>query len=625
MAILIIGEKPSMARAIAAAIGPMRVKDGYMEGDGAVVTWCFGHLYELYDLEQYLDPKHKKGEKTRWELKTLPFYPENWEFKYDPRDDKGVKKQLRTIKELINRKDIDTIYAAGDADREGEVIARLVIDQNITQKQRKQVTIRRLWLPAFTEDAIRKGIHDAKLISEYEPLYQAGRARAAVDWMLGIELTRFATLKAHHFVRVGRCVVPIVEKIVQREQEIRDFVPKHYLGITSKTTYKDCPIDLTSARTFDPSERKEAEQYADSLNRACATVEKMKSTRSICKPGKLFSLSDLQAFLCKRYKELTPADVLKAVQELYEKGYVTYPRTGSNYLATGEAGKIDDIIKAFIQAGVTSIQNRPDDKNVYDDSKVESHSALSPTGKMPQNLTGTLQLTYAAIRDRFLAVFCEQECLVDKKEVTVLCVDEHLTLRGTTIAQPGWTIFEAPAQKEKLLPPLKEGEYIPVHFAVEAKQTTPPKRLTVESLNAWMKAPFRKEKDPEGKKTGTDPSAIEDTGTNEDITAEDPSDEYTEAEWKDILSEATICTEATRADTIDRCIKSGYIELKKGSYYALDDGFSLVKTIHDLGIDLSPKRTAALSASLHDIKTGRKTTTQVYEETKQLLDAIILA
>ncbi len=597
MAALIIAEKPSMARAIAAAIGPMRVKDGYLEGDGVIVSWCFGHLLELYDLEQYLDPKHKKGEKTRWDLKDLPFYPVNWEFKYCPRDDKGVKKQLKTLKELMNRKDIDIIYAAGDADREGEVIVRNVIDESLTQKQRRRVKLCRLWLPALTDDAIREGIKNAKLLSEYENLYQAGRARAAVDWMFGIEGTRYATLKTHHFVRVGRCVVPIVEKIVQREQEIRDFVPKHYLGINSKVEYKGGIIDLAAGRTFTMEERKLAEQYAKELTATGAKVEDIKHEKTKWKPGKLFSLSDLQAYLCKKYKDLTPAEVLKAVQELYEKGYVTYPRTASNHLTNGEADRIGDVLTAFRQAGVTGIANRPGDKAVYDDSKVESHSALTPTGKMPQNLTGTLQQTYAAIRDRFLAVFCVEECLVDRKEVTIVCGNEHMTIKGSTITQRGWTVFEEPSKKEKHLPDLAIGKTVPVYFTAEHKETSPPKRLTVETLNAWMKSPFHNE--------------------------EDASGEYTDEEWKDILAEATICTEATRADTIDRCIKSGYIELGKGCYYALDEGFSLVETIHTLGIDLSPKRTAALSASLHDIKTGRKTAHQVYEETKQFLDAII--
>ncbi len=259
---LIICEKPSMARTVASAIGPMSRYDGYLEGSGYIVTWGFGHLYELDDLEQYLDPKFKKGDKARWTLNNLPFYPAGWEFKYSPRQDAGVKKQIRILKNLLNRKDVNTIYAAGDADREGEVIVRLIIDQNLKTKKK----ILRLWLPALTPQAIRDGIYDARPDAEYDGLYQTGRTRAAVDWLMGIELTRFATIRSGGFVRVGRCVSPIVEKIVQREQEIRDFKPKKYLGIASKQTVNGLPLELTSAKTYEMSEIDEAQAYADKLN-----------------------------------------------------------------------------------------------------------------------------------------------------------------------------------------------------------------------------------------------------------------------------------------------------------------------------------------------------------------------
>ncbi len=265
---LIICEKPSMARTVASAIDPMSRYDGYLEGSGYIVTWGFGHLYELDDLEQYLDPKFKKGDKTRWTLNNLPFYPAGWEFKYSPRQDAGVKKQIRILKNLLNRKDVDTIYAAGDADREGEVIVRLIIDQNLKTKKK----ILRLWLPPLTPQAIRDGICDAKPDAEYDGLYQAGRTRAAVDWLMGIELTRFATIRSGGFVRVGRCVSPIVEKIVQREQEIRDFKPKKYLGIVSKQIVNGLPLELTSAKTYDLADAGSAQAYADKLNAGDALV-----------------------------------------------------------------------------------------------------------------------------------------------------------------------------------------------------------------------------------------------------------------------------------------------------------------------------------------------------------------
>ena len=591
MGSLIIAEKPSLGRAIAEAIDPMQKKDGYLEGNGYVVSWCFGHLYELYDLEQYIDKSYKRGDKVRWSMDTLPFYPENWTFQYALREDEGVKKQIRILKELMNRSDIQAIYAAGDADREGEVIVRLVIESNLRSKKE----ILRLWLPALTPEAIRKGIRGAKPAKEYENLYQAGKTRAAVDWLMGIELTRYATLKAGAFVRVGRCVCPIVSKVVEREKEIRDFVPEKYLAAVSKTNIDGVPLELTGARTFSLSDRAAAKAYADACNMAGAEVSNVKKTCGIVKPGKLFSMSDLQSYLCRKNKSLTLSDVLDAVQSLYEKGYVTYPRTSSNFLCTGEIGRILATILAFEKTGVTGLCGKEGNRQIYDDSRVESHSALTPTDRIPADLPGTEREAYEAIRNRFFAVFCDEECLADKTELTILCNGEEHTVKGSVVIRKGWMKYEESDKKDKLLPALSEGCKIPVRFEVTEKETSPPKRFTVETLNAWMKAPMRK--------------------------AEKEGD-YTDEEWKDILSEATICTEATRADTIDRCVKSEYIELKKGSYYAKEAGFRLVEILERLGIDLSPQKTVELSRNLHSIVTGRTIPLQVLEETRTMMDAI---
>ena len=594
MGSLIIAEKPSLGRAIAEAIGPMKKEDGYLEGNGYVVSWCFGHLYELYDLEQYFDKDYKKGDKVRWSMDRLPFYPESWAFRYAPREDAGVKKQIRILRELMNRKDIQVIYAAGDADREGEVIVRLVIDNNLRTKKE----LLRLWFPALTPEAIREGIREAKTEAEYERLYQAGRTRAAVDWLMGIELTRYATIKAGTFVRIGRCVCPIVGKVVEREKEIHAFVPEKYLAAVSRTEIDGVSLELTGKETFAPADRASAEEYAEALNKAGAEVVKVKKSCGAVKPGKLFSMSDLQSLLCRRDKSLTPSGVLDAVQSLYEKGYVTYPRTSSNYLCSGEIGRILATIHAFEQNGVTGLNGKDGDKSIYDDGRVESHSALTPTDRIPTGLSGVEKEVYEAIRNRFFAVFCEEECLADRTELTILLGAEEHIVKGSAVVQRGWMRFEESEKKDRLLPALSEGCRIPVSFAPVEKETSPPKRFTVESLNAWMKAPMRR-----AEKEG----------------------EYSDEEWKDILSEATICTEATRADTIDRCIRSGYIELKKGSYYAKEAGFYLVEVMEGLKIGLSAERTVELSRSLHDIVTGNMLPDAVLEETRMAMDRIFLA
>ena len=467
----------------------------------------------------------------------------------------------------------------------------MVVDQNL--KTRK--TILRLWLPALTPEAIRDGLKNTRPDSEYDGLYQAGKTRAAVDWLMGIELTRYATIKSGSFVRVGRCVSPIVARVVEREQEIRDFKPEKYLGIVSRQTVNGVELDLTSKKTFDLADLDAARAYADKLNAGDALVVSINRTHSIVKRPKLFSMSDLQSFMCKKNKGLAPADVLATTQSLYEKGYMTYPRTNSNYLAEGEANRIEAILNTWGKERFPGIDAKRGDKSIYDDSKVESHSAITPTERVPYSLTALEKETYQTILNRFIAVFYIEEAYVDKTEVILLCGGEEFNVKGSTIAQRGWMRFEESDKKDKLLPLLAEDDSVPVFFTPVQKETSPPKRYTVETLNTWMKAPFR---------------------------GEDKGDDYTDAEWEDILTDATICTEATRAGIIDRCIKSRYIVLKKGCYYALEDGFKLVDIMNRLGIDLSPRRTADLSRSLHDISQGKKQPAEVLEETRRLIDEI---
>ncbi len=305
------------------------------------------------------------------------------------------------VRYVAEREAIQVIYAAGDADREGEVIVRLVIDNNL----RNPKNILRLWLPAPTPEAIREGIREAKPAEDYETLYQAGRTRAFVDWLMGIELTRYATLKAGAFVRIGRCVCPIVSRIVEREKEIQNFLPEKYLAAVSKTEIDGVVLELTGAKTFVLTYQDATEGYAKECNEAGAVVTKVKKTCGIVKSGRLFSMSDLQSFLCRRNKSLTPSDVLETVQSLYEKGFVTYPRTSSNFLCEGEHGRILATIRAFEREGISGLCGKKGDKGIYDDSKVESHSALTPTDRIPAGLSGTEKEVYEAIRNRLFAVF----------------------------------------------------------------------------------------------------------------------------------------------------------------------------------------------------------------------------
>ena len=588
---LVICEKPSMGRAVATALGAYEKKDGYMEGNGYIVSWCFGHLWGLKDLEMYLNPEYKHGDKAKWTLDILPFYPKNWEFQYFI-SDPGNKKQDKLLYQLMTRKDVDTIYASGDADREGEVIIRNeFVQHHITGKK-----ILRLWLPALTPESIREAVKDAKPDSEYDGYDNAGRARAYVDWLFGINLSRYATLKAGIKLNIGRCMCPIISKIVQRDNEIKNFVPQKYIAVESGN--EDSPFILKSKHKFDLKDIGLAEKLCDEYNAAGAYVSDITTKITKVKAPRLFSQSDLQSYICKRNKKMSPQNVLDTVQSLYEKGFVTYPRTSSNFLAETEILKADAIINAIISSGVEGIENKPWNKNIFDDSKVESHSALTPTDKIPDALPDTEREVYEAIKNRFCAVFCSEDYLVNKTTIEVTCAEEMFKVQGNIMVQPGWTVFEEPAKKDKILPEVHKGDRIPTDFKAVEKETSPPKRFTVESLNAWMKAPMRGEED-----------------LNKKI--------YSEDEWKDILADATICTEATRAATLDKCIKEKYIALKDGTYSSLEKGHLLVDAMEQLHIDLSPEKTVELQRQIHDVQEGALAYTDILEATKKIIDEII--
>ena len=221
---LIIAEKPSLARNIVAGIGKMDKQDGFYINSDYIVTWAFGHLFSLVDIEAYTG-----SDDTRWTLDNLPCFPDKFRFELKKADgkktvDSGVRKQFKIIEALANRKDVDTIVNAGDADREGEIIVRLCVE-NALKSEKAQ---KRLWLPDQTPETVRRALAEMKDESEYDSLAAEGLARMYIDWLYGVNLTRYATIKSGKLLRVGRVIVPIVKAIYDRDMDIRNFKPEKY-------------------------------------------------------------------------------------------------------------------------------------------------------------------------------------------------------------------------------------------------------------------------------------------------------------------------------------------------------------------------------------------------------------
>ncbi|MBQ4290146.1 MAG: topoisomerase C-terminal repeat-containing protein [Clostridia bacterium] len=623
---LIIAEKPSLGKNIANALGARERGDGYLSGNGYLVTWAFGHLFSLSDPEEYASfgtrsdgqppetVKTTKKGKPVWRMEDLPFFPHPFSFELrkdsTPRSggkkgnkdsssggsyaSGGIKKQFKTIRSLCLRDDVDCIVNAGDADREGEIIIRLILD-HVFSKEKKPVL--RLWLPDQTEETINEAARTMQEDSAFDNLANEGMARTCIDWLYGINLSRYATLKSGHFLRVGRVIVPIVRAIYDRDMEIRAFRPTKYYSVVSSEKTKNETVELTSSKRFSGEERDAAEALCSEYNEGTATVESVKKKQEKLFPDKLFSLSKLQSFLGKRFK-MPMEKSLSVLQTLYEAGYVTYPRTNSEYLAEAEKDKIRGVLRTLGEKGY---QVRfKDSKAIFDDKKIESHSAITPTKKIPNPtaLTEDQALVYKTVLRRFVAVFCAQDCITEKTELKVRLekdgdVLETFTLRGTVISEPGWTRYEEPARRFKTLPALSEGETVSIHFQPVERETEPPSHYTIETLNQFLKNPFREEM--KGKGTAA---------SNPDTPDPDSVGSSDEAEYRAIMEGTEIGTEATRTGIIGNAISSGYIQLKKDSYLILPEGEYFVQTLEKLQIALDKTKTVALGQSLKHVYHG---------------------
>ena len=589
--VLIIAEKPSLGRNIAAGIGNMAKKDGYLEGNGYIISWAFGHLFSLADIEAY---SQKDEAPVRWSMEGLPCFPSEFKFVLrkgaDKKPDAGVIKQFKVLEYLCNRADVDTIVNAGDADREGEIIIRLCV-ANALKTQKKQL---RLWLPDQTPETVAAALKDMKDESSYATLADEGFARMYTDWLYGVNLTRYATLKSGVLLRVGRVIVPIVSAIYERDMAIRNFVPEKYFGIMSDEQTDGEKVELVSKKKFAYNLKNKALEECEKYNSCEATVTNVKKKKDTLSPGKLYSLSKLQNVLGKKYK-MSMADSLAIIQKLYEEGYLTYPRTNSEYLATAEKDKIKKVLEGCKKLGYDVIFK--DKKTIFDDSKIESHSAITPTYKIPDKtkLSEKEMWVYSTVMRRFVAVFCKEDCLAERSEITVSVGElEDFVLKGMTITQKGWLKYDDAGKKDKLLPALKKGDKVNILFKPVEKETSPPKHYTIETLNNYLKNPFREEK-----------ASIDDS-----MDADDAQ------EYKDMFEGIELGTEATRTGIIDNARKSGYIKLTKDVYTILPDGEFLIESLARMNINMDKHKTSDMGRSLKKVYRGEMTVDKVVELAK---------
>jgi DNA topoisomerase-3 len=486
---LVIAEKPSVAQSIAKVIGADERKDGYLEGNGYLVSWCFGHLVELAEPQAY-DSRYQA-----WNTADLPILPEKWHYLVSS----SARKQYQLLKKLMERKNVDSLVEATDAGREGELIFRLVYKQTGCRKP-----FERLWISSMEDVAIRAGFANLKISEEYDALYQSALCRERADWLVGINATRLFSCLYDQTLNIGRVMTPTLALTVQREQEISSFVPVPFYTVTLHLEN----FDVVSRHLETP-------EMAAKLMNVCmqekkAVIEKIETKQKTEKPPQLFDLTSLQRE-ANRVLGFTAKQTLDYLQNLYEKKLVTYPRTDSRYLTDDMAGMLPELCRSVAEKIGYHDSPVVHPQTVINSKKVTDHHAVIPTKTMTESdLSGLSEgekdiLTLVAER---LLTSVGDPAQYREAKVSIRCGDELFTAKERAVQDPGWRsidrYFNPQKDKEEIvLPELHEEKQMPIAEAeCRQEQTSPPKHFTEDTLLAAMEKAGAQETPEEAERKG---------------------------------------------------------------------------------------------------------------------------
>lgn len=571
---LVIAEKPSVARDIARVLKCKKNGQGTIEGERYIVTWGLGHLVTLADPEEY------KPEWKEWKMDVLPMMPKTWKLSVI----RQTAKQYNAVKSQIHRKDVGEIIIATDAGREGELVARWILEKAGNQKQ-----VKRLWISSVTDRAIREGFGRLRDGRDYQNLYDAARSRAKADWLVGINATRALTCKYNAKLTCGRVQTPTLALIANREDEIRSFRAKPYYGLKVYAdgicfTWQDGKSGST--RSFDPERIRRISEEIRGERLVLDSVEK--KSRKTYAPG-LYDLTELQREANRRFG-YSAKETLNIMQRLYEHHKVlTYPRTDSRYLSSDIVPTLKERIEACQTGSYRALARAlhgkqfTADKRFVDDSKVSDHHAIIPTEQYVDltHMTSEERKIYDLVVRRFLAVLyppAEFEQISVKASVK----GEHFAAKGETIREAGWrAVYDSDIEEEdeddslknQILPELKKGQSLPV------------KKLEVT----------------EGK---TKPPA-----------------HYTEATLLTSMEKGGLGTVATRADIIEKLFNTFYMEKKGNDLLITSKGRQLLELVPS---DLKkPELTARWEKELQKISDGRQKEKTFMKEIEQYTNNVM--
>ena len=547
---LVIAEKPSVAQSIAAVLGATQRKDGYLEGNDYLVSWCVGHLVELVQPESYEEAWKK------WSYESLPIIPQEWQ--HEVKSD--TKAQYQILKKLMHDDRVDAVVCATDAGREGELIFRLTYNMAGCRKPMK-----RLWISSMEESAIRDGFHNLRPGSDYDNLYHSALCRQEADWLVGINGTRlFTVLYGGKALKVGRVQTPTLAMLVDRESKIMNFKKEAYYMAHIMENGLDAVSEHISDKT-------EAERIAGACENGQALVTSVVKEEKWVAPPKLYDLTTLQRD-ANRLFGFTAKQTLEYTQSLYEKKLVTYPRTDSQYLSDDMEGTAKNVIEAIFNSLLfeQNIMFNPDIKRILNSKKVTDHHAIIPTMEIikqdlkviPESEMKILSLC----ANRLLCATGEKH-IYNSTKAELTCNEIVFKVSGKEVWKNGWKEFDdffknsykttedkSDAEEEKKLPELREGMMIAVEQTkVSEHFTQPPKHYTEDSLL----------------------SAMERAG------AEDMGDE---------VERKGLGTPATRADIIEKLVKDGFVKREKKQMIPTEDGMKLITILPD--VVKSPKLTA---------------------------------
>ena len=560
---LVVAEKPSVAQSLAAVLGANQKKQGYLQGNDWLVSWCVGHLVGLAPADAY-DPKY-----SEWAYEDLPIIPKQWKFTVSP----DKKEQFQVLSGLMNRPDVDGLVCATDAGREGELIFRLVYHQAGCSKP-----MERLWISSMEEEAIRAGFSALRPGTDYDLLFEAALCRAKADWLVGITGTRLFSTLYRRTLNVGRVMTPTLALVVERETAIEQFKKQKFY-----TVELNCGFPAASERMAD---RKAAERLKADCEGQTAAIRSVEKKQRSLNPPKLYDLTSLQRDGNRLYG-YTAQQVLDYAQALYEKKLLTYPRTDSNYLTEDTAAAVPDLVKLAVASLPFDVSMGPlDVARVVDASKVSDHHALLPTMQIKKD---TLAALPAGERNVLTLVMVRLLCATGQKQTyedTVVILDcggVPFTAKGRVVDNPGWkaveqqffsTLKQKPDKDNEepaTLPLLSEGQTLSgCKAALREGTTSPPKHFTEDLLL----------------------SAIEHASAEDFAEIED-------------VERTGLGTPATRAGVLEKLVRGGFLERKGRQLLPTKKGHNLIVVLPDS--IKSAKLTAEWEAALKEVEHGQRT------------------